>query len=319
MTNTPAISVLMPAFNAGPYISEAISSVLSQTFTGFELIIINDGSTDDTVKIIGSFNDQRIRILHQENQGVAAALNTGLHHAFGRYIVRCDADDISCPDRFREQYDFITANPGYVYIGSSVDYVDQSGNHIFTYHPPGSTDDEIGRHIYTESNFIHASVLYSREAAINAGSYNSHAYILEDHLLWLNMRKHGKSFNILRPLVKVRFNPGSLTINGTQMGKRYAAIKRSAFNKGMITESEGRELIAIVKGKDAPRIRQLSYESLLGKKYLWNNHQPEKARNHLKKALHLDPRSIKNRTLLLLSYLPGSYIRIIYNCLSYLK
>jgi glycosyltransferase involved in cell wall biosynthesis len=95
--HNPAITVLMPAYNAGKYIHEAISSVLAQSFTNFELLIVNDGSTDDTLAVISSFNDARIRVINQTNKGVAAALNNGLQHAQAPYIARFDADDICYP------------------------------------------------------------------------------------------------------------------------------------------------------------------------------------------------------------------------------
>src|ERR1700754_2088364 len=95
--DVPKITVLMPAYNAGKYIGEAIESVLEQTFTDFELLIVNDGSTDNTAAIIQSFTDPRIVLIQQPNLGVAAALNNGLKHARAEYIARFDADDICYP------------------------------------------------------------------------------------------------------------------------------------------------------------------------------------------------------------------------------
>src|SRR5688572_21507514 len=88
------VTVLMPVYNAEKYVRDAISSILNQTFTDFELLIVNDGSTDDTGRIISSFNDPRITLVEQPNMGVAAALNKGLEYAKAEYIARFDADDI---------------------------------------------------------------------------------------------------------------------------------------------------------------------------------------------------------------------------------
>jgi len=88
MKTSPEITVLMPAYNAGKYIAEAITSVLKQSFSNFELLIVNDGSTDDTVRIIESFNDPRIVMIHQENKGIASALNAGLEKSRAPYIAR---------------------------------------------------------------------------------------------------------------------------------------------------------------------------------------------------------------------------------------
>ena len=109
--NNPTITVLMPAYNAGNYIGEAIASVLAQTFTDFELLIINDGSTDQTTAIIRQFNDPRIVIINQENTGVAAALNTGLQHARAGYIARFDADDVCYPNPCRYNMILCSAIP----------------------------------------------------------------------------------------------------------------------------------------------------------------------------------------------------------------
>src|SRR5580698_4347191 len=117
-SNNPKVTVLMPAYNAGKYIAEAIRSVLEQSFTDFELLIINDGSTDETAKIANSFHDPRIVLINQENKGVSAALNVGLSYARAPYIARFDADDVCHPDRLKIQYNFITEYPEYSVIGS---------------------------------------------------------------------------------------------------------------------------------------------------------------------------------------------------------
>src|SRR5258708_34774335 len=97
--NLPKVTVLMPAYNADKYIAEAITSVLEQSFTDFELLIINDGSTDETVNVVRSFNDPRIVLINQDNKGIASALNAGLNCARSPYIARFDADDICYPNR----------------------------------------------------------------------------------------------------------------------------------------------------------------------------------------------------------------------------
>ena len=117
----PKVTVLMPAYNAERYIADAISSVLEQTFADFELLIINDGSTDNTGRVIASFNDERIVLINQPNRGVSAALNVGLSHARAPNIARFDADDICYPDRLKIQYDFITSYPEYSIVGSAAD------------------------------------------------------------------------------------------------------------------------------------------------------------------------------------------------------
>src|ERR1700761_448098 len=124
LEHQPHISVLMPAYNAEKYIGTAINSLLKQTFSSFELVIINDGSTDNTINIINAFNDKRIKLVDQQNKGIAAALNHGLKIARAPYIARFDADDICMPERLEVQYNFLSMNPDYVIVGSDADYID---------------------------------------------------------------------------------------------------------------------------------------------------------------------------------------------------
>jgi len=106
-TERETITVLMPAYNAGSYIREAIVSILEQTYTDFELLIVNDGSTDNTISVVMSFNDPRIVLVNKDHHGIAAALNTGLRLCDTYYIARFDADDICMPDRLEKQFNFL--------------------------------------------------------------------------------------------------------------------------------------------------------------------------------------------------------------------
>ncbi len=209
----PRITVLMPVYNAGKYIGEAIRSVMEQSFTDFELLIVNDGSTDDTLSVINTFSDARIRVINQENKGVAAALNKGLSHARAPYIARFDADDICYPERLQVQYDFLTANTSYSLVGASVDYIDVTGHYVFTYHPTGRNSEEMHRLVYRVCPFIHSSVFYKKEAVLRMGGYNEHAYTFEDHLLWAKLLKQENACNLQEVLIKVRLNPESVTID----------------------------------------------------------------------------------------------------------
>src|SRR5688572_20456536 len=123
----PYVTILMPAYNTALYISEAINSVLTQDFTDFELLIIDDGSTDDTVRIIKSFTDPRVRLIRQKHAGIAAALNRGLQEAEGEYIARFDADDICLPGRLCRQVDFLESHPDYVICGGEAEYISDQG------------------------------------------------------------------------------------------------------------------------------------------------------------------------------------------------
>jgi len=167
----PAISVLMSAYNAEKYISESIESILNQTFNDFEFIIINDGSTDNTEKIIKSYNDKRIKYISQENIGVSKSLNRGLKIATGKYIAKLDADDVSYPERLEEQFKFMENNPTYVVCGCYADVIDESGNYIYVYNNIPSYDEDIRKTMNYKNCFIHSSTFYRREIALSIGGY----------------------------------------------------------------------------------------------------------------------------------------------------
>ncbi len=312
LMHDPAISVLMPAFNAETYIGEAISSVLNQGFANFELVIVNDGSTDNTERVIRSFNDPRIVLVNQANGGIAAALNRGLAIARAGLVARFDADDICCAERLQVQYDFLSAHPDYIITGSDADFIDRDNNHVFTYSPPWHSNEAIQALEKSICPFIHSGVLFRKEVIIQAGGYNQHAHAFEDHLLWRKIVKQGKVCNIPKVLLKVRLNPESITIDEKWHHKRFLEIKYQAIEKGSISAEEGNELKSILIMQGNRRVKEGAYYSLLGKKYLWNNYQPRKARTNLKKTLRIQPLDINTWVLFLLSYMPEGFIQKLY-------
>lgn len=303
----PKVTVLMPAYNAGKYIGEAIASVLEQSFAEFELLIVNDGSTDETVEVINSFKDPRIVLIHQKNKGVASALNAGLALARAPFIARFDADDICYPNRLKAQYDFITAYPEYSIIGSAADYVDADGHFIFAHHPEAHLNEEIQQLKYAVCPFIHSSVFYKKEVVVDHGGYNEHAYTYEDHFLWVNILKNEKACNLSQALMKVRLNPESVTIDEKWHSRKFLSIKYDTLKKRSITEGEGQELYKISK-HHSPQIKKGAYYALCGKKFLLNNYQPEKARTHMVRAICLQPFRLDNYLLYTVSYFPERFI-----------
>jgi glycosyltransferase involved in cell wall biosynthesis len=308
MTTSPQITVLMPAYNAGKYIAEAIASVLGQTFGDFELLIVNDGSTDDTVSIIKSFDDQRIRIVSQSNQGVAAALNTGLRHAHADYIARFDADDICLPHRLQKQYDFLKANPDYILVGSDVDYIIENNDFLFHFKCLAHSHEEILDKLYFYCPFVHPAVMYKKEVVLSVGGYPDAAHNFEDYMLWVAIAGKGKFCNLDEPLVKYRLNPQSVTIDERWRGRRFRELKRKAVINGIISDEEGNELLEIIKRQDVKRIKEGSYHALCGKKFLADNYQPRKARRHVKKAIKVHPLRVDNYLLYMVSFLPKRMI-----------
>lgn len=308
MNATPPITVLMPAYNAGKYIREAIESVLQQTFADFELVIVNDGSTDNTLQVINAFDDERIRVVSQANRGVAQALNTGLKHSRGQYIARFDADDICYPHRLEKQLHFLNANPDYIMVGSGADYVLENGDFLFHCNCIAHTHEEIVDKLYFYCPFLHPTVMYRKDSICNAGGYPAQAHNFEDYLLWTHIIKAGKLCNFHEPLIKYRLNASSVTIDERWRSGRFHQIKRAAIMRGFITTQEGDELLDILKSQDVPEIKQGAYHALCGKKFLADNYQPQKARLHVKKSIGLQPFRWDNYLLYTLSFLPEKLI-----------
>lgn len=308
----PKITVLMPAYNVAKYIGKAINSVLAQSFTDFELLIINDGSTDETEKIVRAFTDNRIRLINQPNKGVAAALNMGLLNADAALIARFDADDICMPERLQVQYDFLMQNPQYIIVGSDADYIDMNGDFVFTCRMPAHTSEEIQQLAFDKCPFIHSAVLFSKEAILQAGGYDEDACAFEDHMLWAKCFKLGKICNLPVSLLQVRLNPESISIDEKWRTRRFREIKSQSISRGNLTKQEGAELRDILKKQNNARVKEGSYYSLLAKKYLWNNHQPEKARDNLRKAIRINPARIDSYLMLALSFFPEHFINRVY-------
>ena len=307
-TDHRKITVLMPAYNAGKYIREAIGSVLQQTHKNFELLIVNDGSTDNTVSVVLSFNDPRIVLVNKEHQGIAQALNTGLRLAEGHYVARFDADDICMPDRLEKQFNFLEDHPDYVLTGSDAEYMLENGEFLFSFGCIAHSNEEIQRNMYVYCPFIHSSVMYKKHQVIKAGGYNANAHNFEDYLLWTALAKMGKMQNLREPLIKVRFNPASVTIDEKWRGDRFRKLKRAATTRGAITQQEGDEILAIIKKQDISKIKEGAYHALCGKKFLADNYQPNKARTHVRKAISIRPLRLDNYLLYMVSYMPEAFI-----------
>jgi glycosyltransferase involved in cell wall biosynthesis len=274
--------------------------------------VIDDGSTDGTASLVNTFRDPRICYMHQDNQGIAGALNKGLASARTDLIVRFDADDICLPDRLNKQFSFMETHPEYVLAGSMVDYMDKDGRYVFTYKPPASKDETIRRLPDMVCPFIHSSVIYRKSAVMELGGYPFHAHGFEDHMLWRGLLQKGKVCNLEEVLLQVRFNPDSVTMDETCRDPGYMAIKRKAIRTGVLTPGEGQSLISIMKEQNHRGEQEAAYHVLLAKKYLWNNPQPQKARMHALMVLKQRNFPLKGFFLLLMSYLPVGLLPWIY-------
>jgi len=190
------ISVVMPVYNAGPFLPEAIESILNQTFSDFEFIIINDGSTDDSGALISQYGlrDGRIKVKHQTNQGVVAALNTGFDLSRGKYIARMDADDVSLPERLEKQVVFMEAHPQIGVCGAWVRTIGQPDGRIWRY---PVDDPTIRCQLLFHSPLAHPAVIIRQELLEETGlRYESRYKHAEDYAFWSKLSIYTKFANI---------------------------------------------------------------------------------------------------------------------------
>lgn len=206
----PVVSVVMPTLNAEKYLAEAIDSILKQTFSDFEFLIIDGGSVDKTVSIIKSYQDKRIRLLNGSGKNIAADLNIGLEAATGEYIARMDADDVALPERFAKQVDFLEKNSDVAILGSSVITIDAEGKEAKIWAPrerPKVID------ILSSCVVPHPTVMMRREVIYKYDlkydvSYNA----AEDQELWSRAIRIVNFYNLKEPLLKYRVHGNNATI-----------------------------------------------------------------------------------------------------------
>jgi glycosyltransferase involved in cell wall biosynthesis len=259
------ISVLMAAYNAEALIQESIESILSQTFDDFEFILIDDGSTDTTPDIMKSYKDKRIRMVSQENMGLARSLNKGLRMAKGRYIARLDADDIALPHRLERQYGFMESHPECVASGTSAMIMDINGKYLYTAEVPLAWH-EIQAYLPYESPFFHSSVIFQTDPAVACGGYYEKIiHHFEDLVLWNNLTKYGELRNLPEPLIKYRLVPFAITNNSNRI--KMNEIVKQVLQGGDISK-EDLELFQSLSTKQGNQSKFSNYHLNVGWIYL---------------------------------------------------
>jgi glycosyltransferase involved in cell wall biosynthesis len=201
------LTVILPVYNAQRYITAALESVLNQTFGDFELLIINDGSTDGTLAILEDYarRDGRITLISRPNTGYVIALNEGIAMARGEFIARMDADDISLPKRFEKQLAYLRANPNCVLVGSAVDQMDAAGMVIGPMADVCFGHDAIDAALLRRGwPVVHPAVMMRTAAVRRVGGYRPDYCPNEDHDLFLKLAEIGHLENLPDLLLQYR-------------------------------------------------------------------------------------------------------------------
>jgi glycosyltransferase involved in cell wall biosynthesis len=207
----PSVSVILSVHDGEAYLGEAVASVLEQTFTDFEFIVVDDGSTDRTPDILASFSDPRLVVITQPNAGLTISLNRALRRSRGELIARMDADDVALPERFERQAAYLNAHPEVGLLGTGALEIAPSGEVVGTIVPP-ENDSEIRRALIRRNPFVHSSIMARRLVIERAGGYDERLPVAQDYDLWMRVAALTRMANLTEPLVRRRLLPGRVSL-----------------------------------------------------------------------------------------------------------
>ena len=283
----PHLSVLLPVYNDDEFLEEAIRSILNQTYDDFELIALDDGSTDQSHSILQEFalKDSRIRVFSHPNMGLGSTLNTGIERVRGELLARHDADDRSHPQRFSKQVEFLATNPSVSLVGTATTVIDDSGNAKYR-NSVATGNDDLRRRLRSSSPFAHGSVMMRRNHVVEAGGYPSIIW-LEDLVLWRAISQLGEIDNIDLPLYEYRVSPGNLYVP-RKLQKQVTQLFQDRWPDDNFTDSD-LDLLESIRKKITARTRKSQFHLNLAKGLLLNTHAKMEARKNLLQALGTNP------------------------------
>ncbi len=237
------ISVILPVYNGAPYLDEAIKSILSQTYSNFEFIIINDGSTDNSLEIINRYKsiDDRIKVISRENRGLISSLNEGIEKSEGTYIARIDQDDVSLPRRLEVQLNYMLKNHLDI-CGGDFTNIDAQNN-VLEEHKVPKTESEIIITLATNMPFAHSCVMIKKSfLSTNNLKYGLNGYRnAEDLDLWILMYENGAKFgNVDEKILKYRVLPSSMSRTNRKEIKKESDRQFDSFIKNNRVDFENR-------------------------------------------------------------------------------
>lgn len=206
------VTVLLPVYNCPQYITEAIEGILAQTVDNFEFLIIDDGSTDETPRILRNYKDPRIRLIRHENRGLAGTLNVGIELARGKYIARQDQDDVSLPDRLAKQLAYMESHPECGLLGTWAQIME--GNRpTERFHKHPACPSDLRYQLLFNNPFVHSSVIIRKSVLETVGGYSTDPSRQppEDYELWSRLSRHSSVANLPEVLLYYREVPGSMS------------------------------------------------------------------------------------------------------------
>ena len=299
--SSPSLSVVMPTYDAADYIERSLNSILHQSFDDFELILVDDGSTDGTIDLIEKRDDERIRLVERENKsGITSALNRGINESRGKYIARHDADDWSAPDRFDRQAAYLDAHSDVALLGTGAHLVDEDGKRIATRRVP--EDPDVGD-LIDHNEFIHGSVMMRRDPLVDLGGYDERFLTAEDYDLWLRLADQYSVANIDEPLYHFRQHDESIYGSNLETLKLYHVLATRR-----VTDGFDEELYAAITADDPKK----AIEMFTSDERTWFHTELTResirygdlrsGRDHVREAIRLNPTDLTLPAMLLLTY-----------------
>jgi glycosyltransferase involved in cell wall biosynthesis len=313
--HAPRVSVVMSVYNGERFLREAVESILNQTFTDFEFIIVDDASTDETPKILESFNDKRIKVVrNQEKKERSFSRNIAIGMAKGEFIAIMDADDISLPNRLSHEIDFMSSNKEIGVLGTRIEIIDEMGKKIegISWHRGFPSEPEvINWYLLFETPIMHPSVMIRKSLLLETGGYSENDVLAEDYELWIRMAKITRLANLDEELVLYRWHSAN-----TSVLKRDKAI--AAFQK--INYAFICDFIACLYGRTPEYLKSILFDGadyayqrnktifLLYRLFVKNNLLTQEQREIIRKdaarrifQVTTQTRNIKNLRFLLIS------------------
>ncbi len=247
MGKYPKVSVIMSVYNSEKYLEEAINSVLNQTFQDFELIVIDDGSTDNSRRILESYRrHSKIKMLiNKHNEGVAAARNKALKISKGKYIAVIDADDIALPQRLEKEVRYLDKHPEIGLVGSFYYVIDENGKILKLITVP-TTNEEIQEILIKHNCFAHSSIMFRRECLDTVGGYREAFQYALDYDFILRISEKYKVAIIPEPLCAWRINPNSISVTRKICQDKYAQLAREF---AIERRTQGKDRLQIMPSK----------------------------------------------------------------------
>jgi len=279
----PKVSIVIPVYNGSNYLREAIDSALAQTYTNFEIIVVDDGSTDDTWKIIQSYDD-KIRGIHKANGGVASALNCGIRNMRGKYFAWLSHDDLWLPDKLEKQIHFFNVNPNYKICYSDYFVIDSSGKVLKTVETPWYPRQKAIRELFKSGYIQGCTVLVAKTCFDNVGLFSKQLKYTQDNEMWIRLSRVYELGRVPEKLIMERRH----SLQGSKNISPFFSEKTSMLEGSFLSFGIDELFPEYQSIQEIPKKKAKAY-NWFGNTMSHNRHQFDLAEKYYKKSIEIDP------------------------------